>query len=177
MQTLLTELNAQDHTSTMNPASGCRYDVSAVQYLLLSVDKADDFLTKDMGEDRWLCTLLVQEGSSCYLSLFLRVLLVILRFRLSQMPCMPVSYSTVTQDGVWTTRPQLVITPTARMTSTSFSSNAGQFCSVTDRYSVPFACPSLRNDCRLYLCICSCVSRQPVYTSACLPARPACLPA
>ena len=30
------------------------------------VDKADEFLHKDMGEDRWLCTLLVSKGSLFY---------------------------------------------------------------------------------------------------------------
>lgn len=35
-----------------------------------SVDEAFDFLIKDMGEDRWLCTLLVQEGNTLPVSRF-----------------------------------------------------------------------------------------------------------
>jgi cellulose synthase/poly-beta-1,6-N-acetylglucosamine synthase-like glycosyltransferase len=42
------------------------YRVDALRDVLLeystSVTEANDFLTKDMGEDRWLCTLLVLKG-------------------------------------------------------------------------------------------------------------------
>ncbi|XP_078574100.1 uncharacterized protein LOC144860632 isoform X1 [Branchiostoma floridae x Branchiostoma japonicum] len=34
----------------------------AVKTYASKVDKADEFLTKDMGEDRWFCTLLVERG-------------------------------------------------------------------------------------------------------------------
>lgn len=43
-----------------------RYRIDALRDCLLkyssSVTEAFDFLTKDMGEDRWLCTLLVMNG-------------------------------------------------------------------------------------------------------------------
>lgn len=49
---------------------GCfsAYRVEAIRDVLpvygSQVEKASDFLTKDMGEDRWLCTLMV--GNNTY---------------------------------------------------------------------------------------------------------------
>ena len=47
-------------------ATTARYRIDALRDCLLkyssSVTEAFDFLTKDMGEDRWLCTLLVMNG-------------------------------------------------------------------------------------------------------------------
>ncbi|XP_069102230.1 chitin synthase chs-2-like [Argopecten irradians] len=59
---------AEDVLGSVLCAPGCFsvYRVSAVRDIVptyaSNVEKAFEFLTKDMGEDRWFCTLLVQSG-------------------------------------------------------------------------------------------------------------------
>ncbi|XP_060607022.1 chitin synthase chs-1-like [Ruditapes philippinarum] len=60
---------ASEHVlGTVLCAPGCFsvYRLKAINDVLslyaTNVEKAEEFLTKDMGEDRWLCTLLVQKG-------------------------------------------------------------------------------------------------------------------